>query len=134
MRARVGPTATLARAWARVRFTHPRARVRARGGRPAPLRHDRARRRLAVGRDRVLEVEDEAVGGQRERLGEHLLVAARDEVERAPAAHAVFLRIIALRRATMTTSPCWFRARCSKVTMPHCGRDFDSRFPTTSVS
>ena len=102
---------------------------------PEPLRHDRPCRRLAVGRDRVLEVEDEAVGREREGLGEHPLVTARDEVERAPAAaHAVVFRIIAFRRATITTSPCWFRARCSNVTMPHCGRDFDSRLPTTWVS
>ena len=36
--------------------------------------------------------------------------------------------------SVITTSPCWLRARCSKITMPHCGRDFDSRFSTTSVS
>jgi len=94
------------------------------------------RRDLPVGRHRVLEVEDQPVGGERERLREHLLVAARHEVERAPApAHqGPRLRIIALRRATITTSPCWFFARCSKVTMPHCGRERDSRLSTTSVS
>ena len=43
-------------------------------------------------------------------------------------------RIIAARRHVMTSSPFWFLARCSKMTMPHCGRDFDSRFSTTSVS
>ena len=43
-------------------------------------------------------------------------------------------RIMAARRQRITTSPCWFFARCSKITMPHCGRDFDSRFSTTSVS
>ena len=37
------------------------------------------------------------------------------------------MRIMAWRRARMTSSPCWFFARCSKVTMPHCGRDFGGR-------
>src|SRR2546425_7793146 len=94
------------------------------------------RRDLPVGRHRVLEVEDQPVGGERERLRGHLLLAARPERERAPApAHpGPRLRIIALRRATITTSPCWFFARCSKVTMPHCGRERDSRLSTTSVS
>ena len=82
----------------------------------------------------VLEVEDEPVGGERERLGDHLLLAAGDEVERAAHAQPVFLRIMAARRQRMTRSPCWFFARCSKVTMPHSGRDLDSRFSTTSVS
>src|SRR5437870_13258350 len=72
-----------------------------------------------------------------EGLGEHPVVATRHEVERpAPPRHpqALRLRIIALRRATITTSSCWFRARCTNVTMPHCGRERDSRLSTTSVS
>ena len=81
-----------------------------------------------------VQIQDQAVGGERERLGDHLLVAAGDEVERAPHAAAPRRRIIAARRHVMTSSPFWFLARCSKMTMPHCGRDFDSRFSTTSVS
>src|SRR5204863_8741712 len=100
-----------------------------------PLAHDRTRRGLAIRRHRVFQVEDQTVGGQRERLRDHLLVAAGDEMERATAGHhASFLRIIAWRRQRITTSPCWFLPRCSNVTMPHCGRDFDSRLSTTSVS
>ena len=105
-----------------------------------PARDDRPCLDLAVGRHRVLEVQDEAVGGQRQRLGDHLVVAAGHEVQRAAplgqghGGYADFLRIMALRRARITRSPCWLRARCSKVTMPHCGRDFDSRLSTTSVS
>src|SRR5882724_6994682 len=60
---------------------------------PQPLAHDRPRGRLAVGRDRILEVEDEAVGGQRERLLEHPRLAAGNEVERAPR-HQARLSII----------------------------------------
>src|SRR2546425_3791893 len=41
----------------------------------------------------------------------------RSERAPAPAHQGPRLRIIALRRATITTSPCWFFARCSKVTM-----------------
>jgi hypothetical protein len=99
-----------------------------------PLADDRARGRLAVRRYGVLEVQDEPIGGQRQRLLEHLLLTARDEMDRAPRHQAVFFRIIAWRRARITSSPCWFFARCSKVTMPHCGRDFDSRLSTISVS
>ena len=65
--------------------------------------------RLAVGRPRVLQVEDETVGRQGEGAGKHPIVAAGDEVKRAPPprhAQASFLRIMALRRATITTSPC----------------------------
>ena len=105
-----------------------------------PARDDRPRGFLQIGGDGVLEIEDEAVGGQREGLGDHLLVAAGHEVQRAAAprqghgGQAERLRIMALRRARMTRSPCWLRARCSNVTMPHCGRDFDSRLSITSVS
>ena len=49
-----------------------------------PAAHDGPRGRLEVGRHRVLEVEDEPVGGQGERLGDHPLVAAGHEVQRAP--------------------------------------------------
>ena len=40
----------------------------------------------------------------------------------------------AARRQRMTRSPCWLRARCSKTTMPHWGRERDSRISTTSLS
>ena len=104
-----------------------------------PPPHDGPGGRLAVGRHRVLEVQDQAIGGEGERLGDHLLVAAGHEVERPshaedPRPQALRRRIMAARRQVITTSPCWLRARCSKITMPHCGRDFDSRFSTTSVS
>ena len=99
---------------------------------PAP--HDGPCGRLAVRRDGVLEVEDEPIGGQRQRLLDHLLVAAGDEVERAPHRPASRRRIMAARRQRITISPCWFFARCSKMTIPHCGRERDSRLSTTSVS
>ena len=116
---------------------HPHPALAAAEVAAEPLPDHAAGRRLAVRRDRVLEVEDQAVGRDGQRLGEHAVVAARHEVERAaPAAHdqAPFLRIIALRRATITTSPFWLSARCTNVTMPHCGRERDSRLSTTSVS
>ena len=72
---------------------------------PAP--HDGPGRRLLVGRHRVLEVEDQPVGGGGEGLGDHPLVAAGDEVERSPHAAAPRRRIIAARRHVMTSSPFW---------------------------
>src|SRR5207245_3019055 len=93
----------------------------------------RARRDLPVGRHRVLEVVDEAVGGQPEGLGHHLFVAAGDEVERPaqPLGHpASCLRIMAARRVRMTSSPCWFRARCSNVMIPPWARYFASPLST----
>ena len=99
---------------------------------PAP--DDRARGRLLVRRDGVLQIEDEPIRGQRQRLLHHLLVAAGDEVQGAPHDPPSRRRIMAARRQRITSAPCWFLARCSNMTMPHCGRDFDSRFSTTSVS
>src|SRR3972149_1234500 len=104
-----------------------------------PAEHDPPGLGLLFHGDRVLQVQDQRVGRERERLGDHLLVPARDEVERAPwPTHAggagTRRRIMAARRQRMTISPRWFLARCSKITIPHWGRERDSRFSITSVS
>ncbi len=43
-------------------------------------------------------------------------------------------RISVVLVTTATTSPCWLRAVCSKVTIPWPGRLADSRFSVTTVS
>ena len=49
-------------------------------------------------------------------------------------AHAGRRCMSALRRARHTSSSRWLKPRCSNVTMPCSGRDFDARAATTSVS
>src|SRR3970040_1057991 len=87
-----------------------------------PAEHDPPGLGLLFHGDRVLQVQDQRVGRAREGLGDHLLVPARDEVERAPGAtHAggpgTRRRIMAARPARMTISPRWFSDRCSQITI-----------------
>ena len=98
-------------------------------------------RRLAVGRHRVLEVERDRVGRRARQLAQHVGLARRARTagcagERARGSRrpAVPVHERVAAGAWHTSSSRWLKPRCSNVTMPWSGRDFDSRAATTSDS
>src|SRR4029453_9717850 len=96
-------------------------------------RNGLARFRPGRGGNRHLEGEDKGVGARFQRLLHPVRPVAGNEQERAQSHRAPrFIR--AVRSITQTSSSRWLYMRCSKVTMPASGRDFESLRPTTSVS
>src|SRR5262249_30784918 len=104
---------------------------------------ERAAGDLLIRRARVFEVEDQGIGPERPRLFDFPRSVGRHEQPRAAGSrigngHAAgagyWRRIRAARLARTTTLPFWLMARCSKVTIPKPGRDFDRRTSRISVS